>query len=126
MPLLRRLLSGDLRLRPFNRQPNAKLGVSRLRCQIHYTMMFAHDAHGRVQTQSGALPYLFGGEKWLEDARANFLRNSRTVVSNLDDGAIEFAERPACPAQLNVATCGPTAAATGFFAVGAWRDGAKA
>src|SRR5260370_28465640 len=67
-------------------------------------MLFAHNPRRSIQTEARAVADLLRSEKGLEDARTNFRRNSRTIVADLDDDAVQFPER--VDAQLTLAVHG--------------------
>src|ERR1700693_692975 len=53
--------------------------------------MLANNAHHCIEAEAGPFANLFGGEKGVEDAGLNFGGNAGTVISDFDDGIVEFA-----------------------------------
>src|SRR5713226_4464733 len=57
-------------------------------------MVVPYDAANRIQSQTRPLANTLGGEKGLKDVRQNVGRDSRSVVSNLDEHAVEVTRGP--------------------------------
>src|ERR1700730_10096152 len=65
-----------------------------MRQNTYLTMVVPDDPGNRIQSQAGPLGDSLGGAKGLKDVRQNVGRDSRSVVSNLDEHAVEFTRRP--------------------------------
>ena len=57
-------------------------------------MVVADDAANRIQPQTGPLAHSLGGKKGFIDVRQNVGRDSRSVVANFHEDAVQFARRP--------------------------------
>ena len=65
-----------------------------MRRNTYLTMVIPHDPANSIQSQTRPLADSLGGEKGFIDVRQNIGRDSRSVVSNLDEHAVEFTRGP--------------------------------
>src|SRR5262245_9676041 len=70
---------------------NLKARVTWFRFDFDRAMVFLHDAHCRVEAESGTLADRLGREEWIEDARLDVVGNAGPAVANLDAHRIQSA-----------------------------------
>ena len=64
-----------------------KAGVTGLGTDLNISPMLLHNSLDSVQAEACAFPNSFGCEKRLKDVGLHLLRNSWTVIANLNDSA---------------------------------------